>query len=108
MRHMNLKAIERAGALLVLLLSLCCVRSLAQTPDWVPAGPIPATPQSLAVFNCNSSSGVNARWAFASGGYRVTQPPVISRSGQTISVDARVEATTGVHTLAIGFLGKHF
>jgi Domain of unknown function (DUF4214) len=105
---MNSKAIGRTGALLVLLLSLCCVQSAAQTSDWVPADPPVATPQSLAVFTCNSNSGVNARWTFPSGGFRVTQPPVISRSGQTISVDARVEVNTGVHTLAIVFVEKNF
>ena len=105
---MNSKAIERVGALLVLLLSLCCVQSSAQTPDWIPADPPVATPQSLAVFTCNSNSGVNARWTFPSGGFRVTQPPVISRSGQTISVDARVEESTGAHTLAIVFVEKNF
>lgn len=100
--------IERFGALLILLLSMCCVQAYAQTPDWVPADPIGVVPSQLSVFTCNSNSGVNARWIFPDGGYRVTQPPVISRNGQTISVDARVETTTGVRTLAIVFVEKNF
>ena len=105
---MNSKAIGRSGGLAILVLWLCCVQSSAQTPDWIPANPVVAVPAQLSVFTCNANSGVNVRWTFPDGGYRVTQPPVISRNGQTISVDARVEETTGVRTLAIVFVEKNF
>ena len=105
---MTSKTIEHLGGLLVLLLCLCCVRSSAQTDGFVPADPAVVVPNQLAVFTCNSNSGVNARWVFADGGYRVTQAPVISRNGQTISVDARVEETTGARTLAIVPFEKNF
>ena len=105
---MTSKTIERLGGLIILMLGLCCVQASAQTPDWIPADPIGVVPSQLSVFTCNSNSGVNARWIFADGGFRVTQPPVISRNGQTISVDARVEETTGVRTLSIVFVERNF
>ena len=104
-RKMSSKTIGRLGGLAVLVLCLCCVPSSAQTETWVPAFVVP---NQLAVFSCKGNSGVNARWVFASGGYRVTQPPVISRSGQTISLDAFVEEFTGVHTLSIVPFEKNF
>ena len=105
---MSSATIGRSGGLAVLVLCLCCVHLSAQTETWVPANPTYVVPNQLAVFSCNGNSGVNARWVFPSGGYRVTQPPVISRSGQTISLDAGVEEFTGVRTLAIVPFEKNF
>jgi hypothetical protein len=99
---------KRFCGLVVLVLWLCCVPSSAQTVDWVPVSSPVVVPNQLAVFNCSGNSGVNARWVFPSGGYRVTQPPVVSRNGQTISLDARIEETTGVRTLAIVPFEKNF
>jgi hypothetical protein len=106
---MTLKTIRRFGSLAVVLLWLCCVRSSAQEEGWGPAPPAGIIPTQLSVFNCKNNSGVNAHWAFAHGGYRVTQPPEISRNGQTISVDARVEVFSGGPvTLAIVLFEKNF
>src|SRR5690242_6539852 len=107
-RDMSSKIVGRSCAVVALVLWLCCVKSTAQTPDWVPANPAAVVPVQLSVFACKDASGVNARWVFADGGYRVTQAPLISRSGQTIFVDARVEETTGVRTLAIVPFEKNF
>jgi hypothetical protein len=105
---MNAKTIERLCGAVILVLGLCCVPSAAQTVDFVPVSSQVVVPNQLAVFNCSSDSGVNARWVFPSGGYRVTQPPVVSRNGQTISLDARIEETTGVRTLSIVPFEKNF
>jgi uncharacterized protein DUF4214 len=45
---------------------------------------------------------------FSDSGYRVFQAPIISRSGQTISLDARVEEWTGGRALAIMPFEKNF
>lgn len=102
------RPLEMMGRLsgVALLLWLCCAHAAAQT--WVPASPSAVIPNQISVFSCQDSSGVNARWVFGDGGFRVTQPPVISRNGQTISLDARVEETTGVRTLAIVPFDKNF
>jgi len=99
---------RRLYGTVILVLALCCVPAAAQTEAWVPANPAVVVPNQLSVFTCKDDSGVNARWVFPDGGYRVTQAPVISRSGQTISLDARVEEWTGVRTLAIVPLEKNF
>src|SRR5690242_20615960 len=105
---MTSTTIERLGGLLIVMLCLCCVQSPAQTDGWIPTDSLAVVPSQLAVFTCKSNSGVNARWIFADGGFRVTQPPVISRNGQTISVDARAEETTGPRTLAVVFVERNF
>jgi uncharacterized protein DUF4214 len=105
---MTVKTIARSFGPVVLVLWLCWVQPAAQTNAWVPANPAAVVPNQLSVFSCSDNSGVNARWIFADGGYRVTQAPVVSRSGQTISLDARVEETTGVRTLAIVPFEKNF
>src|SRR6185295_10017103 len=58
--------------------------------------------------NCNGRATVTINWVFNDGGYRVTQPPVVSRGGQTISLDSRVEEWTGGRTLAIVPFQKSF
>jgi hypothetical protein len=45
---------------------------------------------------------------FSDSGYRVFQTPIVSRSGQTISLDARVEEWTGARTLALVPFEKNF
>jgi Domain of unknown function (DUF4214) len=105
---MSAKTTRRLSGLAVLVIWLCGVQASAQTETWIPANPTAVVPNQLSIFACPGNSGVNARWAFASGGYRVTQAPLISRNGQTISVDARVEEFTGVRTLAIVPFEKNF
>ena len=105
---MRTHILKRSFVLLVLFLSLHHATVFAQTDTWVPADPRAVVPKELAVFSCNGKSGVNSRWIFSDGGYRVVQPPVVSRSGQTISLDARVESWTGGRTLAIVPFQKNF
>ena len=104
---MSSKTMGRLCGLVVLVVG-SCVYAFAQTETWVPANPAVVVPNQVSIFACPGNSGVNARWLFADGGYRVTQAPVISRSGQTISLDARVEEFTGVRTLAIVPFEKNF
>jgi len=80
----------------------------AQTETWVPANPTFIVPNQLSVSHCNGRATVTASWLFTSGGYRVVLPPVVSRRGQTISLDSRVEEWTGVRTLAIVPAQKNF
>jgi len=98
----------RPLVLTVLTLSLFCPSVFAQKIPWVPANPALVVPQQLAVSSCDGKTVVNARWLFNDGGYRVEQPPVVTQSGQTISLDARVEETTGGRTLAIVPFEKNF
>jgi hypothetical protein len=100
--------LKRSFVLLVLFLCLHHATVIAQTDTWVPADPRAVVPKELAVFSCNGKSAVNSRWVFSDGGYRVVQQPVVSRSGQTISLDARVESWTGGRTLAIVPFQKNF
>jgi hypothetical protein len=93
---------------LVLALFLCFTSVSAQTETWVPANPVSVVPGQLSVFSCSGKTVVTARWLFNDAGYRVSQLPVVSRSGQTISLDARVEAWTGARTLALMPLEKNF
>ena len=95
-------------SILALVFSLSCAVTVAQTETWVPANPMFVVPNQLSVANCDGRATATASWLFNDGGYRVTQPPVVSRSGQTISLDARVEAWTGVRTLAIVPFQKNF
>ena len=105
---MSTHILKRSFVLLVLSLSLHHATVFAQTDTWIPADPRAVVPKELAVFSCNGKSGVNSRWIFSDGGYRVVQQPVVSRSGQTISLDARVESWTGGRTLAIVPFQKNF
>jgi Domain of unknown function (DUF4214) len=105
---MHPKILARAFALLVSILSVCCLPVHAQVDTWVPADPKFVVPNQLGVFNCNGVSGVNARWVFKDGGNRVVQTPLVSRSGQTISLDARIEEWTGGRTLALVPFEKNF
>ena len=96
---------SRRLVLFALILFSGCLPVLAQTETFVPARVVPL---ELAVFSCTGQTTVNARWVFRSGGYRVTQTPVVSRSGQTISLDVRIEVSTGAHTLAEVPFEKNF
>ena len=104
--HPNILA--RKFALLTLLLCMCCATAQAQGEAWVQATPARVVPRQLSVFNCDGQTGVNARWIFNDGGYRVVQPPVVSRDGQKITLDARVEEWTGGRTLALVPFEKNF
>ena len=95
-------------ALLVPVLSVCCLLAPAQTDSWVPADPTRVQPRRVSVFNCRGESGVNARWIFNDAGFRVVQSAVVSRSGQTISLDARVEEFTGARALVLVPFEKNF
>jgi len=94
--------------LLIVTLTLCTGLVTAQSETWVPANPTFIVPTQLSVSNCNGSATVHASWMFPSGGYRVTQPYVVSRNGQTISLDSKVEEWTGGRTLAIVPFQKSF
>ena len=100
--------IGRLLAVLVVNLLLGSGVILAQTDTWIPANPRFVVPIQLAVSNCNGKASVTASWVFPDGGYRVTQTPVVSRVGQTISLDTRVEEWTGGRTLAIVPFQKNF
>src|SRR3954451_4813270 len=94
--------------LAILICVVFCLPVFAQGDTWIPAQPNRVVPTQLAVFSCSGQTTVNARWIFADGGFRVTQTPIISRSGNTISVDARVEEFTGGRTQAIVPFNKNF
>ena len=83
----------------------CCTAVFAQTDTWVPSRFVP---QQLAVFSCSGQTTVNARWIFNDSGYRVTQAPLVTRSGNTISLDARVEEFTGGRAQVITPFEKNF
>jgi len=100
--------LRRFFAVLVVTLSLGCPVVLAQSETWVPANPIFVVPTQLSVSNCNGKATVSASWLFNDGGYRVKQPHVVSRTGQTISLDSFVEEWTGVRTLSIVPFQKDF
>jgi len=95
-------------ALLTLILFVCCLPAYGQTDTWVPAEPARVVPVQLSVFSCTGQTTVNSRWVFNDSGYRVFQTPIVSRSGQTISLDSRVEEWTGVRALAIRPFEKNF
>src|ERR1700704_5395464 len=98
----------RLFAVLVITFSLSCTVVFAQKDTWIPANPTRVVPTQLSVANCNKKATVAAGWLFNDGGYRVTQQQVVSRSGQTISLDSRVEETTGVRTLSVTPFQKNF
>ncbi|HEV7891077.1 MAG TPA: DUF4214 domain-containing protein [Pyrinomonadaceae bacterium] len=80
----------------------------AQTEEWIHARPEWVVPEKLSVFTCDGVTTASAGWIFNSGGYRVEQPPVVSRSGQTVTLDVRAEEWTGVRTLSIIIFEKDF
>jgi hypothetical protein len=109
MRHATLtrRSFARLVFALALALSAAAV-SRAQTEEWVHARPEWVVPEKLSVFTCDGVTTASAGWMFNSGGWRVEQPPVVSRSGQTITLDVRAEEWTGVRTLSINFFEKDF
>ena len=100
--------LNRTFALLALSLFVCCVSASGQTDTWVPATPTRVVPVQLSVFSCTGQTTVNSRWIFSNSGFRVVQAPIVSRSGQEISLDARVEEWTGVSAAAIVPFEKNF
>jgi hypothetical protein len=100
--------LNRTLALLTLILFFCCLSAYGQTDTWVPADPARVVPVQLSVFSCTGKTTVNSRWVFNDSGYRVLQTPLVSRSGQTISLDARVEEWTGVRALSLVPFEKNF
>lgn len=100
--------LNRTFASLTLILFFYCLPAFGQTDTWVPAEPARVVPIQLSVFSCTGQTTVNSRWMFSDSGYRVFQTPIVSRSGQTISLDARVEEWTGGRAQAIVPLEKNF
>jgi hypothetical protein len=100
--------LTRILAVLVVTLSLSAGIVEAQKDTWIPANPMAVVPNQISVSSCNKKATVTVDWMFREGAYRVEQPPVFSRSGQTITLDSRVEETTGVRTLSENFLHKDF
>ena len=80
----------------------------AQSDPWAHAAPTRVVPQQLAVFSCSGQTTVNSRWIFNDSGYRVTQTPVVTRAGNTISLDARVEEFNGGRAQVIVPFEKNF
>jgi len=107
-KDMSQESLTRNIVLAFILGVFCCAPIFAQTDTWVHADPVRVVPQQLSVFSCSGQTTVNTRWVFGDGGYRVTQAPVVSRSGNTITLDARVEEYTGPRTLAIVPFEKNF
>ena len=100
--------LNRSFASLTLILFLCCMPAYVQTDAWVPADATRVVPIQLSVFSCTGQTTVNSRWVFNDSGYRVFQTPILSRSGQTIALDARVEEYTGGRAQAIVPFEKNF
>jgi hypothetical protein len=98
----------RLLALLVVVLAFASGRTFAQKDTWIPANPAFIVPTQISVSHCNKKGIVTVDWFFREAAYRVEQPFVFSRSGQTISLDARVEETTGVRPLSVMPLRKDF
>ncbi|HEX8560253.1 MAG TPA: DUF4214 domain-containing protein [Pyrinomonadaceae bacterium] len=96
------KLARRALALALLSLTLCAAARAEGT--WVPAEPRHVAPQRLSFYTCAGRTTVNARFVFPDTGYRVAQPPVVSRSGQTVTLDVRAEEwTEGRLTMIVTF-----
>jgi Domain of unknown function (DUF4214) len=92
----------------ILVSVVLCAPVFAQADTWVHADPNRVVPWQLSVFSCSGKTTVNVRWIFADTGFRVTQTPVVNRSGNTISLDARVEEFTGGRGQAIVPFNKNF
>ena len=96
MRHATPARSPLARLVFTLALALAAsVVSRAQTEEWVHATPSAVVPHQLSAFTCDGVTSVNARWLFSSSGYRVAQPPVVARAGQTVTLDVRAEEYTG-------------
>jgi hypothetical protein len=80
----------------------------AQSDPWVHANPVRIVPHDVAVFSCGGQTTANVRWIFGDAGYRVIQTPVVTRSGNTISLDARVEEFTGGRAQVVTPFEKNF
>jgi hypothetical protein len=80
----------------------------ARTDEWIHAMPSSVVPHQLSAFTCDGVTSVNVRWIFYSSGYRVVQPPVVSRAGQTITLDVRAEEFTGGILPALFNFDKNF
>ena len=93
---------------IVLVISLSSVPVFAQLETWVPANPANVVPQQVGVFDCDGKATVFVSWIFWDGGYRAVLPHIVSRNGQTISVDVRVEDYTGVRTLSLVPFSKNY
>jgi hypothetical protein len=105
---MRYNTLARKTALLFSTLLFCCLTARAQTETWIHADPTRIVPSQLAAFSCDGQTGINVRWIFNDGGYRVVQTPVVARNGQTISLDARVEEWSGGRTQALVPFEKNF
>jgi hypothetical protein len=109
MRHAKLTRRSFARLVFALTLALSAASAArAQTEEWIHARPEWVVPEKLSVFTCDGVTTASAGWIFNSGGYRVEQPPVVSRSGQTVTLDVRAEEWTGVRTLSIIIFEKDF
>lgn len=100
--------VARTLALLASMFSCLCYSAYAQTDPWIPADPTRVVPRQLSAFSCSGQTTVNSRWVFPDSGYRVFQTPVVSRSGQLISLDVRVEESTGGRLPAVVPFEKNF
>lgn len=109
MKHATLtrRSLTRFVFALTLALSAAAV-SRAQSEEWIHARPEWVVPEKVSVFTCDGVTTANARWIFPSGGYRVEQPPAVSRSGQAVTLDVRAEEWTGVRTLSVVSFEKNF
>jgi hypothetical protein len=92
----------------ILIAVIFCAPAFAQSDPWVHANPSRVVPIQLAVFSCSGQTTANVRWIFGSTGYRVIQPPVVTRQGNTISLDTRVEEFTGGSAAVIVPFEKNF
>lgn len=109
MKHFTLarRSFTRYFFALTLALTVSIV-ARAQTDEWIHATPTRVVPEQLSVFTCDGVTSVNARWIFNDGGYRVAQPPTVSRADRTVTLDVRAEEWTGVRTLSLVPLEKDF
>jgi hypothetical protein len=105
---MSRQFVTRTLGLAFLISAAFCTSAFAQVDTWIHAEPTRVVPYQLAVFSCSGQTTVNSRWVFNDTGYRVTQTPVVTRAGNTISLDARVEEFTGGRGQAITPFEKNF
>ena len=105
---MSRQLLTRNLGLAFLISAVFCAPVFAQSDPWVHAEPTRVVPYQLAVFSCAGQTTVNSRWIFNDSGYRVTQTPVVTRYGNTISLDARVEEFTGGRAQVIVPFEKNF
>ena len=110
MSHATLarRSLTRFVFALTLALSAAPVSHAQTEEEWIHARPEHVVPDKLSVFTCDGVTTANVGWIFPGGGWRVEQPPVVSRSGQTVTLDVRAEETTGVRTLSIVFFEEDY